>query len=296
MQISNDYKQKVVQAMLDARKNFGGTATAFSKQFNIHESIFSRLKKGDIEGILKDAQWLNIGRLLNVSIDERQWKFVKTDVVKMIEEEILFCQTYSKARILVDEPEIGKSFAARYFSRTLKNCFYLDCSQAKSKKLFISRLAQSIGVDGHGKLADVMENIKYSLRILENPIVILDEAGDVEYSVVLLIKELWNATENICGWYMMGADGLRDKFERGISSKKVGFRELFSRYSSKYSSLVPIEKSQKRSFYEKLITEVLQVNSANKEIIPQIVRKCLVQQDGNIGGLRRAESLLILFS
>ena len=173
MQISNDYKQKVVQAMLDARKNFGGTATAFSKQFNIHESIFSRLKKGDIEGILKDAQWLNIGRLLNVSIDERQWKFVKTDVVKMIEEEILFCQTYSKARILVDEPEIGKSFAARYFSRTLKNCFYLDCSQAKSKKLFISRLAQSIGVDGHGKLADVMENIKYSLRILENPIVML---------------------------------------------------------------------------------------------------------------------------
>ncbi len=158
------------------------------------------------------------------------------------------------------------------------------------------KLAQSIGVDGNGKLADIMENIKYSLRILESPIVILDEAGDVEYSVVLLMKELWNATENICGWYMIGADGLRQKFDSGIHSKKVGFRELFSRYSSRYSSLIPFEKVERREFYKKMITEVLNVNSSNKEIIPTIVRKCLVQQDGNIGGLRRAESLLILNS
>lgn len=214
----------------------------------------------------------------------------------MIEEEVLFCKSYSKARILVDEPEIGKTVSAKHLSRTLKNCFYLDCSQAKSKKLFICKLAQSIGVSGNGRLADIMENIKYSLRILKEPVVLLDEAGDVDYSVILLIKELWNATEGICGWYMIGADGLRQKFESGIHSKKVGYRELFSRYSSKYSSLIPIEKTEKINFYKKMITEVLTVNSTNKEIIPTIVRKCMVSQDGSIGGLRRAESLLILNS
>lgn len=296
MKLTGEFKMRVVEAVLEARKNFGGSDAAFSKQLQIHNSIYSRLKNGQVDEILSDAQWLTIGRMLEVSINSRKWVFVKTDVVRMIEEEVLFCKDHSKARILVDEPEIGKTQAAKYLSRTLRNCFYLDCSQAKTKKLFVSKLAQAIGVDNTGKIADILENIKYSLKILETPVVILDEAGDVEYSVILIIKELWNSTENICGWYMMGADGLKQKFESGISSKKVGFRELFSRYSYKFSAIVPTEKTEKKNFYRRLITEVLAANAHDKGMIPQIVNKCLVQMDGNIGGLRRAESLLILNS
>ncbi len=41
------------------------------------------------------------------------------------------------------------------------------------------------------------------------PLVVLDEAGDLQYEAFLELKALWNATEMCCGWYMMGADGLR---------------------------------------------------------------------------------------
>lgn len=296
MNLTNEYKKRVIEAVLEARENFGGSDAAFSKQLQIHNSVYSRLKSGQIDGLLSDAQYLTIGRMFEVSINNRKWNFVKTDVVRMIEEEVLFCKKHSKARILVDEPEIGKTQAAKYLSRTLRNCFYLDCSQAKTKKLFVSKLARAIGVDQTGKISDILENVKYSLKILENPIVILDEAGDVEYSVILIIKELWNSTENICGWYMMGADGLKQKFVSGISSKKVGFRELFSRYSSRFSTIVPMEKTEKIDFYKQLLTEVLAANTEDKAIVKGIVQKCLVQMDGNIGGLRRAESLLILNS
>ncbi len=129
MNLTNDYKQKVVSTMLESRENFGGTDSAFSKKLGINNAVYSRIKNGEIDGMLKDAQWLNIGRLLGVSTNEREWKFVKTDVVRMIEEEVLFCKSFSKARILVDEPEIGKTVAARYLSRTLKNCFYLDITE-----------------------------------------------------------------------------------------------------------------------------------------------------------------------
>lgn len=95
----------------------------------------------------------------------------------------------------------------------------------------------------------------------------------------------------------MGADGLRSKITKGINTKKVGFRELFSRYSEKYTTIVPAERNEKISFYKKLIGDVLGANTNNKSKINEITRRCLSTDDtGNIGGLRRAESLLQLHS
>jgi DNA transposition AAA+ family ATPase len=251
------------------------------------------LKSGEKDGLMKEAQWLQMGRRLNVSADEREWKPAKTIVFSYIEQEILFCKKYAKARIFVDDCGIGKTFTAKYLSRTLKNCFYIDASQCKARTQFIRHLGSTLGVGDNGRLVDIMSDIKYFLHALPSPIVIIDEAGDLDYNALLVLKELWNATENACGWYMIGADGLRAKMIRGISNRKVGYRELFSRFSEKFSSVVPTERQEKERFYRQLITDVLSIN-ANPDVVPHIVKKCMIQQEGNIGGLRRAESLLIL--
>ncbi|MGQ3647375.1 AAA family ATPase, partial [Ornithobacterium rhinotracheale] len=90
-----------------------------------------------------------------------------------------------------------------------KNAFYIDCSQAKTKQLFIRLLAKTIGVDSTGRYADVKNTLKTYLAYLEKPLIVLDEAGDLDYTAFLELKELWNATQGHCGWYMIGADGLR---------------------------------------------------------------------------------------
>jgi DNA transposition AAA+ family ATPase len=279
---------------MEQRGNFDGSDSAFAKQWDINNSVYSRLKNGEIAGLLKDGQWLNMGRDLNVTLSERKWKMARTEVFEDIEQDVQFCQTYAKSRICVDDCGIGKTFTAKYLSKTLKNCFYIDASQAKTKQLFVKLFAKTIGID-FGKYADMKANIKHYLKILPSPIVIIDEAGDLEYSAFLELKEFWNATEGICGWYLIGADGLREKIARGINSKKVGFRELFSRYSENYTSPVPQGTQDRLEFYDKLISDVLSVNMKDKGKLRQIVKRCLTKdENGNIGGLRRAESLLIL--
>ena len=296
-QIKNEFKQKVVSALLELRKNFDGSDAAFAKQHSINGSVFSRLKQGELDGLLRDAQWVNLARELDVSPDERQWKMARTDVYNAIEEDVLFCQEHAKSMICVDEPAIGKTYSAKYLSRTLRNCFYVDASQAKTKQLFIRLIAKTIGVDHQGKYADVKGNIKYYLRMLPKPLIIIDEAGDLDYPAFLELKELWNATENCCGWYMMGADGLRSKIDRGIRSKKVGYSELFSRYSDIYTTIVPLGNQDRIGFYRKLIGDVLNVNMPDKSKLNEIIKGCLTQDsNGRVGGLRRAESLLILNS
>jgi len=296
IQTTTQQKQTIVAQLMEQRKNFDGTDQQFAKQWDINYSVFSRLKtEKTFDGLLREAQWLNLGRELDVELSERKWNMARTEVYNMIEQDVTFCQQNAKAMICVDDCGIGKTFSAKYLSRKRKNCFYIDASQAKTKQAFIRLIAKTIGVDDKDKYLRVKANIKYALKMLPNPIVIIDEAGDLEYTAFLELKELWNATDKACGWYMMGADGLRAKIERGIQNKKVGFRELFSRYSERFTSIVPIDRNEKIAFYKKLITDVLSVNMSNKTKLNEIVRRCLVNDDsGNIGGLRRAESLLIL--
>lgn len=294
LQITQEYKEKVLGALLEVRKNFDGSDKAFAEQWGLNNTVFSQLKNGKFDGLVKDVQWLNIGRELEVNLHDRVWKMAKTDVYKMIEQDVRFCQEFAKSRICVDDCGIGKTYSAKYLSRTLKNCFYIDASQAKTKQLFIKLLAKTIGVPT-GKYAEMKANVKYYLKMLPNPVIIIDEAGDLEYNAFLELKEFWNATENCCGWYLIGADGLREKIARGINSKKVGFRELFSRYSENYTSPIPTGQADKMAYYRKLITDVLTVNMSNKTYLNTIVTKCLTKDEqGNIGGLRRAESLLII--
>lgn len=294
MELTTEFKRKVSAALLGARQNYDGTDAAFARSYGISSSVFSRLKGGETERLLSEAQWLNIGRQLGVTMRDRKWNVAYTDVFSIIEEEVIFCKTHSKSRIFIDDCGIGKSFTAKYLSRNVKNCFYVDASQAKTKNKFIRLLAKTLGVDGNGTLADVLDSIKYYLTTLPRPVVIIDEAGDIDYPAFLEIKALWNATENVCGWYMIGADGLGAKIERGIANRKVGYREIFSRFSEKFSKVTPVDKTDRQLFYKKLITDVLSVNTVDETIIPGIVKKCLVQVDGKIGGLRRAEALLIL--
>ena len=278
MEITTHFKQKVRTAIIEASENYGGSAAAYSKSLGINQSVYSRLKKGEIEKILSDSQWITLGREFNVSLKESTWKIARTHVYNEIEGNLQFCQQYSKSMILVDDCGIGKTFCAKHIIRGLKNAFYLDCSQAKTKMQFVRLLARTVGVDNKGKYADVKSDLKYYLNLLEMPLIVLDEAGDLDYNAFLELKELWNGTQGSCAWYMMGAEGLRAKINRGINNSKVGFAEIFSRYSDEFVQLVPNGKEDRTAFYRDLIGTVATANLKDKSQVKTMVNKCLKKE------------------
>ena len=93
-----------------------------------------------------------------------------------------------------------------------------------------------------------------------------------------------------------GRQCLRHKITTGLSKDRDYFAELFSRYSEKFSSIIPRERSEKMLFYKKLITDVLAANMHNTARLNELVRRCMVEEGGSISGLRRAESLLLLYN
>ena len=296
-QITEDFKNEVFNALMAQRSNFTGTDEAFAIMWDINKSVFSRLKKGERENLLPESQWLHIANELGVNKAATALKLTRTEVLNQIEEEVRFCKDYSKAMIFVDDPEIGKTRAAKYLSQNMPMCFYIDGSEARTAHLFIRTLAKTIGIDNRGKIVDVRHRVKACLRSLPKAVILIDDGGYLKPETFVEIIELWNSTEGIVGWYMLGDDALENLIDKAITSKKPGFRAFFSRFSSSYSSATPRDMNQKVLFYKKLIEDVLSANMANKSGLAKIVSKCIKQeQSGHIGGLRRAESLLILNS
>lgn len=236
--ITNELKLKILTAMKEARVNFYGSDAKFAVSLGISGTQYSRVKNGQTERILSGANWIQIARQLGVNPEsDTDWKTANTPVFQFVTAQLEVCQKQGLSSLLCDFSDIGKSHAAREYAKKHRNAVYIDCSQVKSKQKLIRKIAQLLGVGGTGRYADVYENLVFYLKTLPTPLIILDEAGDLQHDAFLEVKALWNATEHCCGYYMMGADGLQNKMSRSIDNKKVGYTELFSRFGRRYQKI-----------------------------------------------------------
>lgn len=278
--ITTEQKKKILAAIAQNRANYPSDAK-HATSLGISTSVYSMVKQGVLDKALSDANWVRIARRLGVNLrHEIEWKPANTFTFLFIQKQLELAQLSSLSMILCDEPNIGKTYSAKYYIGCHENAVYIDCSQVKTKRRLIRKIATEFGTDNKGTYSDVYEDLVYYLRTLNSPLIILDEAGDLQYEAFLELKALWNATEHSCGWYMMGADGLKEKINRSIDCKKVGYTEMLSRYGGRFSKVTPDDGKEREKFLMKQASIVAKVNAPADADIPTIVRKTQ-------GGLRR---------
>lgn len=278
--VTTEIKNKIVAAIAQARENYPSDAK-HAASLGINAGVYSAIRNGQTDRVLSDANWITIARKLGVSLrGEIEWKAAKTETFKYITTQLEAIQERGLSTILCDLPNIGKTFTARHYVGTHANAVYIDCSQVKTKLKLVRRIAAEFGVDSKGRYADVYDDLVYYLRSIDRPLVILDEAGDLQYEAFLELKALWNATERCCAWYMMGADGLKEKIRRSIECRKVGYTEMLSRYGDRYCKVTPDEAKDREAFLKEQARVVAKVNAPEGADVSQIVRR-------SGGGLRR---------
>lgn len=278
--ITTEVKNKILAAIKANRANYPSDAK-HAASLGITTSVYSAVKNGQTDRVLSDANWISIARKLGVSLrGEIEWKVAKTPTFMFITAQLEACQSSGISAILCDLPNIGKTFTARHYVKTHPNAIYIDCSQVKTKLKLVRKIAAEFGVDSKGRYSDVYEDLVYHLGSINSPLIILDEAGDLQYEAFLELKALWNATERCCAWYMMGADGLKEKINRSIECKKVGYTEMLSRYGDRYSKVTPDDGKERTKFLIEQARIVAKLNAPEGIDAGEIARK-------TGGGLRR---------
>lgn len=276
MNLSKEFKEKVTEWVLKSRENYSGSDASFAKKIGISPSLFSRMKNGETDKLLADSVWLELGRVHNVTMRQNNWKVAKTSVYRQLESNLTFCKENSRSMILIDDCGIGKTYCSKHIISGMKDSFHIDCSQAKSRQQFIRLVAKTLGVDNKGRYIDVKSRLKYYINnVLSDPLIVLDDAGYLDYPTFLEIQELWNATEDACAWYMIGDDSLQQKINRGINSKKIGYKAIFSRFLDEYIHITPVGIDDQNSFLKELFSDVARVNLKDKNKLNPLIKKCM---------------------
>lgn len=258
--ITKEQRELIFNAIRDGEKSYPN-GTKYATSLGINPAQLSRLKKGDTDNLVSDSKLISIARRLNVNLSQRvEMVMAKTPVFEFVNMALKNCQQNSMSGLLCDNADIGKTYAAKYYARTNVNAVYIDCSQTKSKQKLIRTLAKEFGLQNTGRYIDVYEDLVFYIKTIHTPLVILDEAGDLDYAAWLELKALWNATEYACGWYMIGADGLKAKIDGNIGRKKVGYTEIFSRYGNRYQRITPAGDNEDKTFAKQQTAIIAKAN------------------------------------
>lgn len=282
--VTDQIKQRIIRAITDNRPNFSGSDAKYATSLGINKAVYSRLKKGEIEKVMAEHKWITLARQFDIQFgDQPKWVIAATPVFKYITQQLSYCQREATAGIFCDKADIGKTTAAKEYVRNNRNVVYIDCSQVKTKRQLVRKVAREFGVDHTGKYSDVYADLIYYIKVIDSPLIILDETGDLDYPAFLELKALWNATEGYCGWYMMGADGLEAKINRSMANKKVGYAELFRRYGSRYQHVVPAGKDERKVFLDQQAALVIKANFPTADV-QQVINKCIGYDRGVVNG------------
>lgn len=274
--ITLEFKQQVIEALKELEAQRGVSQAQFARQIDIAASQWSRLKRGDIDGVLQDSKYITIAREQGLELDNTaNWNTVKTPAFEYISAMLSTCHQNSISYILVDLPDLGKTHTAKHYAKLNRGVIYIDCSQVKTKQLLVRLIARKIGVSSEGRYADVYAELCYYLNSIDDKVlIVLDEAGDLKYDAFLELKALWNATEEAnVGWMMMGADGLRVKIDRAMACSKVGYAEIFRRYSRDYKRVSPQGSDAMEDFRREQAIMVAKGNAPKGMDVQKLLRK-----------------------
>lgn len=279
--ITTEFKHRVITAIAEDRKNYPSS----SKQavtLDLNTAQLSRINNGELDQVISDQKWLSVARKLGVVLNDKEvWHIAKTPVFNFLFQQLEYCQNNSISGLMCDNADIGKTVTAKHFAKTKKLAVYIDCSQVKSKQKLIRQIAKEYGVCFTGRYADVYEDLVYYLQSVERPMIILDEAGDLDYPAFLELKAVWNATESCCALYMIGADGFKAKIESNLDRKKVGYVEIFSRFGKRYQKITPDGKEALEEFNKLQVALVTKANDPSAN-----VQKMYGKTDGSLRRVR----------
>lgn len=258
-----EFKERIVEAIKENAFKFKSNK-AQATSLNVNPAQMSRILNNDLDNVLSDQKWRHVASKYNVPENPNLfvWQTAKTVVYEFIYNQLLACQEMGTSGILCDASDIGKSFTAKDYVSKHRNAIYVDCSQCKSRTELLRTMAKEFGIDSNISLQRLRNDLIQYMKAMSKPLVILDEFGDLSYPAFLEIKSLWNATEWRCGWYCMGADGLKAKLDRKKELQKVGYSENWSRLGSKYQRITPENEQERIEFLKKEVARVALANNA----------------------------------
>lgn len=175
---------------------------------------------------------------------------------------------------IVGEAGLGKTIALNHFANTNQNVFLVTVRPSMGVRTFWMELAEKVcGVNVYGNHSNYPRLIYYYLKQicitlngLENPLLVIDEAGKMGRLQLLHIHELRDSTKSNLGIVLAGPAYWRGNLEKWSIKRKPGIEELLSRINAWIDLTTPTR------FELKKVIEAYGVNDPS--IVAGLIQNC----------------------
>lgn len=228
-------KTMIAEQLRKYCKQKGSQNKAANSMNGVSSATVSQILNGSWD-LISDEMWRGIAA--QTGHDSRPWQIARTRAY----DRMLFLLENAKAESLVlavtGFAGSGKTEAIKRYASENRHVYHLCCSEYWNRRTFMSKLLQCMGVDFTGStVSDMMDDIIDTLKRVEKPLVVLDEADKLSDQVLYFFISLYNQLEDHCGIMLCATDYLEKRIKKGLRIRRKGYEEIYSRIGRKFIAL-----------------------------------------------------------
>lgn len=224
-------KQNIANALRDYCARYDSQNRAAASLKSVSSATISQMLNGKWE-LIKDDMWRNVSSQIGYK-DER-WEAVETTNFIALKKILSDAKSNALAMAVISEAGTGKTFAFKHYANNNKQTYHLCCNEYWNRKLFLSELLLSMGKDSSGyTVGEMMNEAVRTLKMQQEPLIILDEADKLSDQVLYFFITLYNQLEDECGLVLSATSHLDKRLRRGLTLNKKGYKEIWSRIGRK---------------------------------------------------------------
>lgn len=241
--ISNEQKNAIAARLREEFTALGNWKAVGRKVGANDITVRYNMQDADKWHLVSDKKWQSVGVALGFTFSGSAWNYVETTNTAMMLQMLTDAQEHALFLAISHQAGQGKSVSiSMYKSADATGATYvLECEESWSHKLFLQKLATTLGIDIDGLnvsgLTDEIVAFFKRRSAQVNPILILDEANKLKPSSLRLIIPLYNKLKGEMGLVIVGADDLERHIKSGVKRQVRGYDELDSRLGRKFMHL-----------------------------------------------------------
>lgn len=267
-------KQQIKEALDAFIKVKGSQNKAANALKGISAATVSQVMNGNWE-LISDEMWRSLSAQLNLK--NKSWNIVETTNFKDLTEMFTDAQDNSLVMAITGEAGCGKTVTARRYQEDNSNVFLLCCNEFWNRKLFMQELLREMGKNPAGDtVGDMMADIVATLKRMDSPLIIMDEADKLSDQVFYFFITLYNQLEDHCGIILMATDFLEKKVSKGLRLNRKGYKEIFSRIGRRFVRLQPTSQQ-----------DIIEVCVANGVTEKSDIKNVVDNSDNDLRRVRR---------
>lgn len=240
-------KQEISQAVKIFAESKKISLNEIARRSGVNSATVSQIANGKLE--IKDHWFTLVAEFIGYhNGNSLEWPHVNTPQFKSIVTHLDDARRTGQNRTIIGETGCGKTYAInKYVRANPSNTFRITVSALHNLMAIINDIIDQVGLDNIGlrptKVRNVARRFKYYRNEGMQPLLIIDEAENLNTVAFGMLKSLYDQMEGVCPIVLVGTGQLTRRIERMVTLNKVGMPQFQRRFKAGTRKLPVVDKN-----------------------------------------------------